>query len=125
MSSLSDSINCLVKAIQIMDNYSHKSELNKDCKKIVSTLKNTVNRIHLIRMKEEELSYENKYTGKQLQKYFDEGYVIQRKFKRNKRGWGTLRSRPTFDNNELAYYVYRVMVRCSPVVKAKYEEIHS
>lgn len=123
MGRLSDANSALIKAKKIVEDYSRKTELSKECREAVEEIERLVHRINQIWLKERELSYENKYTAEQLQKFFDEGYVIQRKFKGNVRGWGTLRSRPTFDNNELARYTYRVMELKRPKLKKVYEEV--
>ena len=91
---------------------------------VANSIGSLVYRINQIWLKERDLSYENKWTAEQLQKFFDRGgYAIQRKFKGNAKGWGTLRSRPTFDNNELARYTYRVMELKKPELKKVYEEV--
>ena len=123
MSRLSDANSALIKAKRIVEDYSRKTELSKECREVANSIGRLVYRINQIWLKERDLSYENRYTAEQLQKFFDQGYAIQRKLKGNARGWGTLRSRPTFDNNELARYAYRVMELKRPKLKKVYEEV--
>jgi hypothetical protein len=123
MGRLSDANSALIKAKKIVEDYSRKTELSKECREVAEGIERLVHRINQLWLKERDLSYENKWTTEQLQKFFDQGYKIQRKFKGNARGWGTLRSRPTFDDNELARYTYRVMELKRPELKRIYEEI--
>lgn len=123
MSGLSDANSALIKAKNIVKEYSRKTELSKECLEVANAIGSLVYRINQIWLKERDLSYENKWTAEQLQRFFDQGYAIQRKFKGNARGWGTLRSRPTFGNNELARYTYRVMELKRPELKKVYEEV--
>lgn len=123
MSGLSDANSALIKAKKIVEEYSRKTELSKECLEVANAIGSLVYRINQIWLKERDLSYENRYTAEQLQRFFDQGYAIQRKIKGNARGWGTLRSRPTFDNNELARYTYRVMELKRPELKKVYEEV--
>lgn len=123
MGRLSDANSALIKAKKIVEDYSKKTELSKECLEVANSIGSLVYRINQIWLKERDLSYENRYTAEQLQRFFDQGYAIQRKFKGNARGWGTLRSRPTFDNNELARYTYRVMELKAPELKKVYEEV--
>lgn len=123
MSRLSDANSALIKAKRIVEDYSRKTELSKECLDVANSIGSLIYRINQIWLKERDLSYENRYTAEQLQRFFDQGYAIQRKLKGNARGWGTLRSRPTFDNNELARYTYRVMELKRPKLKKVYEEV--
>ena len=123
MSKLLDANSALIKAKKIVKGYSKKTELSKECLEVVEGMERLVHQINNIWLKERDLSYENKYTAEQLQRFFDQGYAIQRKFKGNAKGWGTLRVRPTFDNNELARYTYRVMELKKPELKKVYEEV--
>lgn len=123
MGRLSDANSALIKAKRIVEEYSKKTELSKECLEVADSIGSLVHRINQIWLKERDLSYENRYTAEQLQKFYDQGYAIQRKFKGNARGWGTLRSRPTFDDNELARYAYRVMELKWPELKKVYEEV--
>lgn len=125
MRSLSDANSALIKAKRIVEGYSRKTELSKECLEVANSIGRLVYRINQIWLKERDLSYENRYTAEQLQRFFDQGYAIQRKLKRNARGWGTLRSRPAFDNNELARYTYRVMELKMSELKKVYEEVKS
>ena len=123
MSRLSDANSALIKAKRIVEDYSRKTELSKECLDVANSIGSLIYRINQIWLKERDLSYENKWTAEQLQKFYDQGYAIQRKFKGKARGWGTLRSRPTFGNNELARYAYRVMELKAPELKKVYEEV--
>ena len=123
MGRLSDANSALIKAKRIVEDYSRKTELSKECLDVANSIGSLIYRINQIWLKERDLSYENRYTAEQLQRFFDQGYAIQRKLKGNARGWGTLRSRPTFDNNELARYAYRVMELKRPKLKKVYEEV--
>jgi hypothetical protein len=123
MGRLSNANSALIKAKRIVEDHSRKTELSKECLEVANSIGRLVYRINQIWLKERDLSYENRYTAEQLQRFFDQGYAIQRKFKGNARGWGTLRSRPTFDNNELARYAYRVMELKRPELKKVYEEV--
>lgn len=123
MGRLSDANSALIKAKRIIEDYSRKTELSKECLEVANSIGSLVYRINQIWLKERDLSYENKWTAEQLQRFFDQGYAIQRKLKGNARGWGTLRSRPAFGNNELARYTYRVMELKRPELKKIYEEV--
>lgn len=123
MKRLSDANFALIKAEKIVENYSKKTELSKECLEVANSIERLINQINQIWLKELDLSYENRYTAEQLQRFFNQGYAIQRKLKGNVRGWGTLRSRPAFDNNELARYTYRVMELKRPKLKKVYEEV--
>ena len=123
MSRLSDANSALIKAKKIVEGYSRKTELSKECLEVANSIGSLVHRINQIWLKERDLSCENRYTAEQLQRFFDQGYIIQRKLKGNARGWGTLRSRPTFGDNELARYTYRVMKLKAPELKKVYEEV--
>ena len=123
MGKLSEVNSALIKAEKIIKEYAKTTSLSKECENVVRAIEMTVNEVNKIRFKERDLSYENRYTAEQLQEFYDQGYAIQRKFKGNFKGWGTLRNRPTFEDDELARYSYRVMKVKEASFKKVYEEV--
>ena len=120
---MSEVNSALIKAEKIIKEYAKTTSLSKECENVVRAIEMTVNEVNKIRFKERDLSYENRYTAEQLQEFYDQGYAIQRKFKGNFKGWGTLRNRPTFEDDELARYSYRVMKVKEASFKKVYEEV--
>lgn len=76
--------------------------LEESIKEVYIKLVNTENSI------KNKYSNENIYSKEELQKAYDEGYIIQRKDITKYTGWGTLRKRPSFENDEYTKYIYRI-----------------